>query len=334
MAYYWCLVSLIICYHSAYWFQRPKTWKQSKFLFLLILVSFKVFNVVPFEFIHHRGLFCGDESIMYPLHASTVTPAALYSIGLIIPFVTIVTTEIIRKNHSLDDEKLWVKQLYKFYRNFLFGFLLTQATTDIGKYSIGRLRPHFLRACQPIIPPSNTTCSDPSNQKRYIEDFICANVEMTPKMNEIQLSFPSGHASFSMYAMVFIALYLHFRMNWRGSKLIKHILQFIFIMLAWYTSLSRISDYQSHCKLALIWILTVTQRKFIIKCTLLISRQGLTCLLVQRWEFSEAFSYFAACQLLILIKTAAIGECLIFFVQFDKFYTYLYSLNNFLVPMN
>jgi len=35
-------------------------------------------------------------------------------------------------------------------------------------------------------------------------------------------------------------------MTWRGSKLLRHLLQFLFIMVAWYTALSRVSDYKHH----------------------------------------------------------------------------------------
>jgi len=35
-------------------------------------------------------------------------------------------------------------------------------------------------------------------------------------------------------------------MNWRGSKLVKHFLQFLLLMMTWYTCLSRISDYKHH----------------------------------------------------------------------------------------
>lgn len=35
-------------------------------------------------------------------------------------------------------------------------------------------------------------------------------------------------------------------MTWKGSKLIKHFLQFAMISLTWFTSLSRISDYKHH----------------------------------------------------------------------------------------
>lgn len=191
---------------------------------------------------------------MYPFRRTTVTHAILYSVGFISTFLTIVVTEFIRGKQNLDSETSCPKEkIYKIFRIFLIGFLCIQTTTSIAKYSIGRFRPHFITVCQPIFPHFNTTCSDPVKKNRYITDFFCGNNEVTPaRLNEMRLSFPSGHASFSMYAMIFVVLYLHYRMDWRDSKLLKPVLQFIFIMLAWYTALSRISDYENHCKLAII----------------------------------------------------------------------------------
>jgi phosphatidate phosphatase len=92
-----------------------------------------------------------------------------------------------------------------------------------------------------------TTCAAAINQNRYIEEFTCGNQESTARMlKEMRLSFPSGHSSFSAYTMIFCAIYLQARMNWRGSHLLRHFLQFLLIMLAWYTALSRISDYKHH----------------------------------------------------------------------------------------
>ncbi len=38
-----------------------------------------------------------------------------------------------------------------------FSFLCLQGTTDIVKYSVGRLRPHFLTVCKPNYPITNCT---------------------------------------------------------------------------------------------------------------------------------------------------------------------------------
>lgn len=53
-------------------------------------------------------------------------------------------------------------------------------------------------------------------------------------------------SGFICVLLLFLQLYLQARLNWRGSKLMKHVLQYICVMTAWYTSLSRISDYKHH----------------------------------------------------------------------------------------
>lgn len=56
----------------------------------------------------------------------------------------------------------------------------------------------------------------------------------------------SEDSLFSLHTFYFLQLYLQARMTWRGSKLLRHLLQFVFIMVAWYTALSRVSDYKHH----------------------------------------------------------------------------------------
>jgi len=96
--------------------------------------------------------------------------------------------------------------LYSVYNNilwFLFGAACSQLTTDIGKYTIGRLRPHFLDICQP-----NITCDD-SNKTKYIEDFTCIG-DKPKKFTDSRLSFPSGHSSLSFYCMIYLAVSLYY----------------------------------------------------------------------------------------------------------------------------
>lgn len=215
-----------------------------------ILIFFLVGQ--PYE----RGFFCDDESLMHPFHDSTVTNWMLYIIGFAVPIVVILGTELVRahvKKSNAQPLKVysvtipyWIVEAYKSIGMFGFGAACSQLLTDVGKYTIGRLRPHFFDVCRPRMP-DGTTCKDPENQNRYIEDFICTSEKSTTRMlKEMRLSFPSGHSSFSMYTLIYCAIYLQSRMNWRGSKLLKHFLQFLLILLAWYTCLSRISDYKHH----------------------------------------------------------------------------------------
>ncbi|KAL0628331.1 Phospholipid phosphatase 1 [Plecturocebus cupreus] len=60
----------------------------------------------------------------------------------------------------------YIATIYKAIGTFLFGAAASQSLTDIAKYSIGRLRPHFLDVCDPDW--SKINCSD-----GYIENYIC-----------------------------------------------------------------------------------------------------------------------------------------------------------------
>lgn len=64
----------------------------------------------------------------------------------------------------------WVWKSYCVIGVFGFGAACSQFLTDVAKYTIGRLRPHFYYVCQP-----DTDCSLPYNKYRYIEDFTCIN---------------------------------------------------------------------------------------------------------------------------------------------------------------
>jgi phosphatidate phosphatase len=216
-------------------------------------VDFLHFFVEPFK----RGFFCDDESLMHPYSESTVG-ASLFYVGFGLPLLIVVTVEVVRTNLKADEKnelKLFghqipqtVQNVYKYGGLFVFGHLVTVLLTDMGKHIVGRLRPHFISVCQPIMV-DGSTCADEKNFHRYIVDFTCGNAASgADKLKDMRLSFPSGHSSIAMFSMMFASIYIHVRMNWKGSKLMKHFLQFIVVAMAWFCALSRISDYKHHCK--------------------------------------------------------------------------------------
>lgn len=251
-------VPIIECVESS------STMDDTKRILIRVGIDFVILCCVGFPILiffligqpYKRGFFCDDESLMHPFHDSTVTNWMLYIIGIALPVLVIIGTELVRAHVKKSDKQplkvynvtvpYWVVEAYKSVGVFGFGAACSQLLTDVGKYTIGRLRPHFFDVCKPMMP-DGTTCKDPINQNRYIEEFSCTSTLSTERMlKEMRLSFPSGHSSFSMYTLVYCAIYLQSRMNWRGSKLLKHFLQFLLILLAWYTCLSRISDYKHH----------------------------------------------------------------------------------------
>lgn len=64
--------------------------------------------------------------------------------------------------------KHWIllRDVYLSLVPFIFGAIIEHTVTDIGKYSVGRLRPHFFDVCK--VDFSKVNCS-----AGYIEVFEC-----------------------------------------------------------------------------------------------------------------------------------------------------------------
>ncbi|XP_029940189.1 phospholipid phosphatase 1 isoform X1 [Salarias fasciatus] len=204
----------------------------------LPLAAFNLGKIRPYQ----RGFFCSDDSIRYPFHHSTVTSTVLYTVGFSLPISCMIFGECLlvylNRLKSKSSFGSYVACVYKAVGTFLFGAAMSQSLTDIAKYSIGRLRPHFLHVCQPDW--SKINCSAGA----YIEDFTCQGDQRMS--NEGRLSFYSGHSSFSMYCMLFLALYLQARLRAEWARLLRPTLQFFLIAASVYTGLSRVSDYKHH----------------------------------------------------------------------------------------
>nr|XP_005887442.1 PREDICTED: lipid phosphate phosphohydrolase 1 isoform X1 [Bos mutus] len=195
-------------------------------------------QIDPFQ----RGFFCKDNSIQYPYHEGTITTTVLSTVGLGLPISSMIVGETLSVYFSLLHSNSFIRNnyiatIYKAIGTFLFGAAASQSLTDIAKYSIGRLRPHFLDVCDPDW--SKVNCSD-----GYIENYICRG--NAQKVKEGRLSFYSGHSSFSMYCMMFVALYLQARMKGDWARLLRPTLQFGLVAASIYVGLSRVSDYKHH----------------------------------------------------------------------------------------
>ncbi|KAK9532531.1 hypothetical protein VZT92_009911 [Zoarces viviparus] len=204
----------------------------------LPLAAFNLGKVRPYQ----RGFFCNDESIKYPFHSSTITSTVLYTVGFTLPISCMIIGECLsvylKRIKSKSPFGSHIACVYKAIGTFLFGAAMSQSLTDIAKYSIGRLRPHFLDVCRPDWKFVN--CSSGA----YIEEFTCTGDEKMA--NEGRLSFYSGHSSFSMYCMLFLALYLQARLQAEWARLLRPTIQFFLIAASVFTGLSRVSDYKHH----------------------------------------------------------------------------------------
>ncbi|XP_040577035.1 phospholipid phosphatase 1 isoform X2 [Lepeophtheirus salmonis] len=201
---------------------------------------------VPVE----RGFFCDDESLSHPYHDSTIPTYALYITGFGFPLVVVLITEAIleKRNNGVIILTPYLKSVFKVLIDFGFGAATSQCLTDIAKYSIGRLRPHFFDVCRPIF--ENLDCGPRS----YVLNYTCqgnldlfhTEEEAQSKIEDAHLSFVSGHASFSCQAATFIILYLYAKSRGVRRSLIIPFIQLSFGLFAYYTSLSRVTDFKHH----------------------------------------------------------------------------------------
>uniref|UniRef100_A0A914XK94 Phosphatidic acid phosphatase type 2/haloperoxidase domain-containing protein n=1 Tax=Plectus sambesii TaxID=2011161 RepID=A0A914XK94_9BILA len=223
----------------------------------LPLVAFQKW-IKPYQ----RGFYCNDETIRYPYRDSTVTRHQLVVIGTAVPVLLMVVFECMRvglwearriragtyqpqvyrlKNFTL--HRLVVR-LYIFCGYFALGVCFNQVLTDIAKYTIGRLRPHFIAVCQ---PESIWEANCPTNQShRYIDNYKCTGNDEF-RITDSHLSFYSGHSSFSFFCAVYTVLYLQARVyRPLHSRIVLPFLQFILLGMACFCAYSRVSDYKHH----------------------------------------------------------------------------------------
>lgn len=213
-----------------------------------------LFHVIPIK-PSHRGFFCDDKSLQKPFQKETIPTWLTIIVGFFVTIPVMIICEAVNarsKRRKTDKElsKITVKcgplkwnpspwQRRTIFRVFMFGFgaLVTNLFTDMGKATVGRLRPYFITICKP-----NKTLLNCS--QGYITEDICTG---DPKdILEARFSFPSAHASFSAYSMVFLALYLESSMPAKRSNLVKPFLQVAFLSLGLLCALSRIFDYWHH----------------------------------------------------------------------------------------
>ncbi|XP_026147094.1 phospholipid phosphatase 3-like isoform X3 [Carassius auratus] len=212
------------------------------FCLLLVMLPSMVLHKSTVVQPYQRGFYCADDSIRYAFKNSTVPSSVLTSVGLLLPIASIVIGECYRIHYLNQGSKSfvgnpYVSALYRQVGVFIFGCAVSQSITDIAKVSVGRLRPHFLDVCKPDFSAINCSLG-------YITEYTCTGNQS--KVEEARKSFFSGHASFSLYTMLYLAFYLQSRFTWRGARLLRPLVQFTLLMMAFYTGLSRVSDHKHH----------------------------------------------------------------------------------------
>lgn len=148
--------------------------------------------------------------------------------------------------------KVYLRNVHSRLLVWLFGAITSELFTDITKVTAGRLRPHFISVCNPIIvdkiskEEKNLTayCSTPQNPYEYTTNYYCSG--NPSKIRDTRLSFLSGHSSYSAYSATFAVFYIQQAVDIRKVGLLKPALQILIASAALYTGLTRVSDYKHH----------------------------------------------------------------------------------------
>lgn len=185
------------------------------------------------------GYLCDDQSLKYSSKESTFNFESLIILSVGIPIVVTVCLDFIQNRLSLRSASL---EIYKSIIYFAYGFMAHTVLLIVLKNLVGRPRPHFYDVCSPVLS-SGLECTT----GLYVQDYICSNENFSPKrIQEAYQSFPSGHASYIVYGMSFLILYLETRVKYKSFRLLKAIFQFTCVMLAVVVCMSRITDNYHH----------------------------------------------------------------------------------------
>ncbi|XP_013874709.1 lipid phosphate phosphohydrolase 2 [Austrofundulus limnaeus] len=210
---------------------------------IIASLPFIILNIVSKPYI--RGIYCDDQSIMYPIKPDTITHGMLAAVTISCTVIIICSGEAYlvyrEKLYSNSSFNRYVAALYKVVGTYLFGASVSQSLTELAKYTIGRPRPHFMAVCAPKV------CVG------YMQEINCTGSLLDVK--EARLSFYSGHSSFGMYCMIFLALYVQARLAAKWARLLRPTIQFFLVAFAVYVGYTRVSDYKHHWSDVLVGLL-------------------------------------------------------------------------------
>lgn len=120
----------------------------------------------------------------------------------------------------------------------MFGALVNLLFTLASKTYLGELRPHFLAVCKPNM--SLVDCS-----QGYVTNYECTGKDFAA-IEKARSSFPSGHASCSMYGMLFLVLFFETLPARDRGSFLKPFIQSGCMILSMIVGMSRITDHMHH----------------------------------------------------------------------------------------
>ncbi|KAI5628719.1 phospholipid phosphatase related 5a, partial [Silurus asotus] len=133
-----------------------------------------------------------------------------------------------------------VRRTFRFLGVYAFGLFATDIFVNAGQVVTGNLSPYFLTVCKP-----NYTALGCQQVVR----FISQQEACTGNSDDIlraRKSFPSKEAALSVYAALYIAMYITCSVKSKGTRLAKPVVSLGLLCLAFLTGINRVVEYRNH----------------------------------------------------------------------------------------
>ncbi|KAJ0174312.1 hypothetical protein K1T71_010458 [Dendrolimus kikuchii] len=193
------------------------------------------------------GFICNDPALSFPHTGDTFSISLVALITVIVPFLIMWGVEAtLQQNDEYNIKKSKLLEGAKtaglIYRDYIYGSVVNLTILEVVKCVVGSPRPTFFDLCQ---PDKAKTCND----SQLVSNYRCTSTQYSRYLQiDSSRSFPSAHASLSIYCGLFLAWYLQRRaFSWHNkSVLVVPLIQVLCIIYAAVCSLTRITDHRHH----------------------------------------------------------------------------------------
>lgn len=172
-----------------------------------------------------QGFHTRDTSIQFPLLPLTIGLKGVLLVSFVCPSAVIMLTEkwVYRRNPVTA------------WKRFSFMTLVNVVVMLFFKFAVGRLRPHFIAACQPSV--------DLSVDRYYSGSEYECRSDSQRLLSNARQSFYSGHASLATGAAFFLVLYVQ---QHYPRSLTRASCQVIVLLVGTYPGITQIQNYWHH----------------------------------------------------------------------------------------
>ncbi|XP_049876649.1 phospholipid phosphatase 2-like isoform X2 [Pectinophora gossypiella] len=193
------------------------------------------------------GFTCNDPALSFPHVGDTFSISLVAAITVVIPIVIIWAVEATLHRddeYTLKKNKICssLKIAALIYRDYIYGAVVNLTILEVVKCVVGSPRPTFFDLCE---PDKAKTC----NGSEFVSSYTCTSTRSSRYLQiDSSRSFPSAHASLSVYCGLFLAWYLQRRaFSWRNrSVLVIPLVQTVCLIYAAVCSLTRVTDHRHH----------------------------------------------------------------------------------------